>query len=456
MTTTPLRLSEITRCLQGIVPCGIVTADASGLPNVTFISQIHPIDDEHVALSRQFFNKTSRNLDETRRAAAEVLDPLTLEAYRLDLEFLRSETSGALFDDMARRIQAIASHTGMSGVFRLIAADICRVRKVERVDGFIDLARAAAAAEPIGLDGRRGEIRGLQLISEKINRSADLEALVDGVLEALASHFGFEHTMLLLHDEPGRLVTIASRGYGESGVGAEVVIGEGLIGTAAREGRPIRIGGLEETFRYGRAVRRELAAAGSAVAPEIPLPGLQDAQSALVIPLRVGDRLIGALAAESRNPLAFGEWHEAYLEVVANQVALGIDRMRAAMPEEENGSARPSQRGATIPSRRRTFVYYAADESVFVDDEYLVRSVPAKILWRLLSDWKERGRVDFSNRELRVDPKLGLPEVKDNLESRLILLRRRLDEKCPDVRVVPTARGRFSLDVSCGVELVQR
>jgi adenylate cyclase len=450
-----MKLSSIARCFQGVIPSVVATADAHGLPNVTYVSQVHFVDEGHVALSQQFFNKTRRNLAENPHASAEVYDPITFQAYRLALRFLRSERQGPLFDTMKLRIQAIASHTGMEGVFRLIAADVFEVIRVEKVEGF--LTEAATPDEEVTATGLRTELRGLQLVSDRINRADDLETLLAATLDALDVYFGFSNTIVLLYDEPSqRLITIACRGYG-GGVGAEVALGEGLIGTVARECRVLRISGLDEGLRYGRAVRRTVLSESGSVRPEIPLPGLADAQSALILPLLIEDRLIGVLAAESRDPFAFGEWDEAYLSVIANQIALGIDRVidDSSVPEESTPPPRPAP--PPPPARaRHTLTYYRNDDTVFLDDEYLVRNVPGRILWKLLGEYRKQGRTTFTNRELRMDKSLGLPEVKDNLESRLILLRHRLREKCPNVQLTPAGRGKFTLDVTAELDLIER
>ena len=69
------------------------------------------------------------------------------------------------------------------------------------------------------------------------------------------------------------------------------------------------------------------------------------------------------------------------------------------------------------------------------------------MLWVLLRQHERENRIDFTNKEVRLDQSLELPEFRDNLESRLILLKRRLDERDALVRIEKTGRGRFRLHV---------
>ncbi len=471
-----IALKDLGPCFQGIVPAIIATCGLDGEPNVTYLSQVYYVDERHVALSCQFFNKTRRNVEENPYASVLLYHPVTFEAWSLRLHYIRSEYEGPLFDTMALRIQVIASHTGMAGVFRLLSADVYEVLSVEPLDGFLlppdPVLDAVTPALP---SGPLTEIRGVQVISERIARASDLDGLLSDALTTLDELLGFSHSMVLILEEAcGRLVAIATRGYGANGIGGEVEIGNGIIGTVAQHRQMIRVAGVGSELRYGRAIRGRVRETGNGdrLSPEIPLPGLPDAQAQLALPLLVEDRLIGVLAVESRDPLCFDEWDEAFLQIIGNQIAMGLDRMQSMDedPDElvsrRKASHRPARaesrsRGMTGPRpasqrRTRTFVYYPADDCVFVDDEYLIRNLPGRILWKILGLHQREARAEFSNRELRLDPTLGLPPIKDNLESRLILLRKRLAEKCPEVRMVPVARGRFALEADCMIELVEK
>ncbi len=94
-----------------------------------------------------------------------------------------------------------------------------------------------------------------------------------------------------------------------------------------------------------------------------------------------------------------------------------------------------------------TVTYQTRDSSVYFDGVYVTRAVPGRILWKLINELAQNNRNDFTNKELRRHPAIALPRHRDNLETRLFLLRNRLAEKFPFVRMFRTGRGRFRFEL---------
>ena len=122
---------EIRAVMENGVPVVLATCSKDGVPNVSIVSEVYYVDPERVALSFQFFSKTIRNVRENPRASLILNDLLGGRRWVLRVDYERSETSGPIFDAMDLQIEAIASVTGMSGIFKLRAADIYKVVSVD-------------------------------------------------------------------------------------------------------------------------------------------------------------------------------------------------------------------------------------------------------------------------------------------------------------------------------------
>ena len=123
---------EIRQVMANGIPAIIVTSSAAGVPNTTIISQVYYVDSSHVALSFQFFNKTVRNVRENPRACVLLNDIPGCANWELQIRYDHSEGEGPVFDEMDMQIEAIASATGMAGIFKLRSADIYSVISVEK------------------------------------------------------------------------------------------------------------------------------------------------------------------------------------------------------------------------------------------------------------------------------------------------------------------------------------
>jgi hypothetical protein len=129
---------EIKPVMENGVPAIVVTCSADGVPNATIISHVHYVDKTHAALSFQFFNKTIRNVRENPYACVALNDVMANAKWILDVQYEHSETEGPVFDEMDMQIEAIASASGMAGIFKLRAADIYLVRSFRKIDSRLE------------------------------------------------------------------------------------------------------------------------------------------------------------------------------------------------------------------------------------------------------------------------------------------------------------------------------
>jgi adenylate cyclase len=272
-------LESIRACFAGVMPTQFATCSADRTPNVIAVSLVHYVDSERVAVSRQFLRKISDNVEANRKAQLLVTDPQTFAEYRLDTEFLHTETEGPAFEAAKANLDAVASQSGMTDVFRLRGVDIHRVIRCEAVGHELEAA-ARPAGEPDAL-------RPLDEFVRRLGLCADYEELTRAALHALEDLLGVAYSILLLADaEGGCLFATASNGYPASAVGAEVRSGVGLIGTAAAQRRSITIAHLGRARKMQAALRASAERDGDgSLGPEISLPGLALPQSVAAIPL---------------------------------------------------------------------------------------------------------------------------------------------------------------------------
>jgi class 3 adenylate cyclase/putative methionine-R-sulfoxide reductase with GAF domain len=436
---TAVRLEDIPSCFEGIIPAAISTVAPDGTPNVTYISVVQRIDSDHVALSRQFFKKTDDNTRVNPYAQVCLLEPETGRLFLLDLVYERTETEGPLFERMRTKLDAVAAHEGLENVFKLRGTDICRVEACTM------LPSVAAAGPP----RRDVKIERVEEFSRHIADVEDMDELLSTMLRACAELLGYDHVFVMLVDETGkRLYTVASAGFPSSGAGSEVRIGEGMIGLAAERHQSVRVTHMGREISYSQATRKSAGQEADGVEQAIALPQLQSVQSQMVSPMLAYRKLVGVLCLQSEVPGAFQAADESVAGILANQVAMAMATLRKT--EREAPEAAPDEASGTIEIK-----HYQEDDSVFLDNEYLIKGVAGGILWRLLRNFQDHGRVEFSNREIRLDQTLDLPDIKDNLEARLILLRKRLEERCDYLRIEKSARGRFRLRVERPLALVQ-
>lgn len=365
-----------------------------------------------------------------------LIDPVSGIQYRLQLQYKHTETNGSVFDKLKAKLDAVASMSGMASVFALKGVVVCCVTDWECMEENI---------QPVTFETATS-LEKLNEITQCISGCDQLSDLLDATLYQLEEQMGFANSMILFNNTDERsLYTVVSNGYEQQGAGAEVKVGEGIIGTVAEQGTPIKIVNMDREKIMTDAIRKRVSNDYS-FEETISLPGLESPRCQLAVPIEAKNSLLGVLFVESKDDMNITTDTMEFMSSIANHLATAIllcDDDTCIGPVVSKDSDHEALKGAAAKLR-----YYPANKSIFIDNEYLIKGVAGAILWRLIQIYQEQGRLDFTNRELRHDSVLGLPEIVDNLEARLVLLKRRLDDKCNFIKMEKTGRGQFRLSFS--------
>ncbi|MCC6188339.1 MAG: GAF domain-containing protein [Anaerolineales bacterium] len=156
-----------------------------------------------------------------------------------------------------------------------------------------------------------GELTTLAKVSATVTSPLYLDEMLDLVVEMAAKVMGAPVCTLRLIDASGaQLVLRAVKSVGVAyNDRPPLRIGEGITGLAVRERRPVTVLDIRTDPRY-------------------PFPDLVRAEglvSMLSVPLRVRERVIGALNCYTTQPHVFGDAEVALFSTLANQTALAIE-----------------------------------------------------------------------------------------------------------------------------------
>jgi GAF domain-containing protein len=161
------------------------------------------------------------------------------------------------------------------------------------------------------------EQRAIQLATAaEVGRAAasilELESLSHQVVDLVRDRFGLYYAGLFLLDDTGSRAVLEA--------------GSGEAGRIMKErGHSLEVGGLS---MVGAACARRQARIALDVGEEpvrFDNPFLPETRSEMALPLVVGDRVLGALDAQSTEPAAFSEEDVTVLQLVADQVAVAVD-----------------------------------------------------------------------------------------------------------------------------------
>ncbi|MBL8058788.1 MAG: HAMP domain-containing protein, partial [Anaerolineales bacterium] len=201
-----------------------------------------------------------------------------------------------------------------AGAARIAAGDLAAQVAVDRADEVGLLAeafnqmsrdlRASVASLQQTAEARARQLAAASDLSRTAAARLSLDPLLTRLTDLIAEHFGYDEVALYLLDEAGALAVLREA-HGETG-------------------EQLKAQGYEVPVGSDTAVG-QVTASGE---PRLLAPSADEAAGLAVFPLRLGERVIGALELQSRRAEAFQADAVEVLQTLADQIAVAVENSR--------------------------------------------------------------------------------------------------------------------------------
>jgi len=153
-------------------------------------------------------------------------------------------------------------------------------------------------------------LRTLAEIGQEVNASLNLDEVLARSAALIKRHIDYEIFGVLLIEEDGQYLKHRfSIGYPRAlAENLRVPVGEGITGTAAVTGQPVRVGDVSKATHYINAI--------------------ESVRSELAVPLMLQGKCIGVLDIQSNQPDYFTPEQQSILTLLATRLAIAIENAR--------------------------------------------------------------------------------------------------------------------------------
>lgn len=191
-----------------------------------------------------------------------------------------------------------------------------------QIQGLVLELEQRVAERTKDLERRTVEMRTAAQVARDASTASNIEDLLNRSTSLIRDRFGFYHTGIFLIDEHNEFAVLSAAG-GDAGQlmlanRHKLRVGEiGIVGHVAKTGQP----------------RIALDTGEDAVYFRNPL--LPYTHSEMALPLKIGEKIIGVLDVQSERSNAFDQEDTETLQVMADQIAVAIERTKLLQQYEQ-------------------------------------------------------------------------------------------------------------------------